>query len=56
MGSVQFKAIQLDKEAGFQPNSTVQIWTNHNSKIFNIIHIHVNDCSEEVPIDVQYLE
>ena len=55
MGEVKFKAIQIDSDAGFQLNSTFQIWTNHNNKIFNIIHIHVNDCSEEVPIDVQYL-
>ena len=55
MGGVQFKAILMDQGAGFQQNSTVQIWTSHNDKIFNIVHIHVNDCSEEVPIDVQYL-
>ena len=45
----------MDSDAGFQLNSTIQIWTSHNHKIFNIIHIHVNDCSDEVPIDVQYL-
>jgi hypothetical protein len=55
MGEVQFKAILMDQEAGFQQNSVIQIWTSHNNKIFNIVHIHVNDCSEEVPIDVQYL-
>ena len=52
MCEVKFKAILMDQGAGFQQNSTVQIWTNHNNKIFNIVHIHVNDCSEEVPIDV----
>lgn len=32
------------------------MWTNHNGKIFNIFHIHTNDQSEEVPLDVEYLE
>lgn len=45
-----------DTDAGYQIGSVVRLWTNHNGKIFNIIHIHVNDTSDQVPIDVQYLE
>lgn len=55
MGDVRFKAIHIDDSAGYQSNSLVQLWTHHNNKIFNIAHMHVNDTSDEVPIDVQYL-
>lgn len=55
MGDVRFKAIVLDDNAGFQVHSTVHAWTHHNHQVFNIAHLHLNDTSDEVPIDVQYL-
>ena len=45
----------MDTDAGYQSNSVVHLWTHHDSRIFNIAHIHLNDTSEQVPIDVQYL-
>lgn len=55
-GDVQFKAIRIDESAGLASNSVVKLWTHHNGKVFNIVHMHVNDTSDEVPIDVQYLD
>lgn len=31
------------------------IWTHHNNKIFNIVHIHSNDRSEEAAVEAQTL-
>lgn len=55
MGEVKFRAMCIDEGAGYASNSLFQLWTHHNFKLFNIIHIHLNDTSDEVPIDVQYL-
>lgn len=52
MGDVRFKAVKLDEGAGYQSNSTVKLWTHHNRKVFDICHMHVNDTSDQVPIDV----
>jgi len=43
-------------DAGYLAGTKVTLWTNHNGRIFNIFHIHTNDSSEEVPLDVEYLE
>ena len=57
MGDVQFRPILIEQGAGLQSHSLIKLWTyNHDNKIFNIVHMHVNDTSDEVPIDVQYLE
>lgn len=34
----------------------MQLWTHHDQKVFNIVHLHLNDTSDQVPIDVQYLD
>ena len=55
MGEVKFKALHID-DKGFQANSVVKLWTqNHTQKLFNIAHMHLNDTSDEIPIDVEYL-
>ena len=46
MGDVKFKAILMDTDAGYQSNSVVHLWTHHDSRIFNIAHIHLNDTSD----------
>lgn len=46
LGDVKFVAVHRDDDAGFQSGSVVKLWTHHNSKLFNIVHIHLNDTSE----------
>jgi len=53
---VQFDATYHDESHGYQPGSVIKLWTVKNEKFFNIIHLHVNDQSENVPVDVKYLD
>lgn len=55
-GPVKFMAIEQD--AGHVQGSTAEIWTaipKMGVKMLNILHFHINDMSEEVPIDTRWL-
>ena len=55
-GEVIYKAIRLDATSGFVMGSTIKLWTvKQTVDILNIIHIHLNDTSDETSIDVQYI-
>jgi hypothetical protein len=55
-GEVIYKAIRLDATSGFVIGSTIKLWTvKQKVDILNIIHIHLNDTSDETSIDVQYI-
>jgi hypothetical protein len=55
-GLVKYEAKEIDQSAGFIQNSVFEVWTNEVSdKIYNIIHCHINDMSESVPIATEYL-
>jgi hypothetical protein len=55
-GNIKFEAKEIDQSAGFIQNSVFEVWTNEVSdKIYNIIHCHINDMSESVPIATEYL-
>lgn len=55
-GKVKFEAKQIDAGAGFIQNSTFRVWTNEiNEQVYNIIHCHINDMSDSVPIATEYL-
>jgi len=54
LGKVQFKAIEQDASAGHVQGSEAQIWTavpKIGIPMLNILHFHINDTSDEVPID-----
>jgi hypothetical protein len=52
-GDVIYQAIRLDASSGFVMGSTIKLWTvKQTVDILNIIHIHLNDTSDEAAIDV----
>ncbi|CAI2358930.1 unnamed protein product [Moneuplotes crassus] len=56
-GNVQFIENKIDPNAGFISNSVFEVWTNEvNDKVFNIIHCHINDMSDSVPIATEYID
>jgi len=56
-GEVIYKALRLDATSGFVMGSTIKLWTvKQTVEILNIIHIHLNDTSDEAAIDVQYIK
>ena len=55
-GNVKYKAIKLDETAGLALGGTVKLWTHlFRPQILNILHMHVNDTSDEVSLDVRYV-
>ena len=55
-GDVRFEAVKVDTDCGFVTSSIVELYTSNLSPgIFNIVHIHVDDMSEEIPIEAVYV-
>jgi len=55
-GKVKFEAMEIDQNAGFISTSTFKIWTNQvTDSIYNIIHCHINDMSDSVPVATETL-
>jgi hypothetical protein len=55
-GDVVFRAIKLDESSGYVMGSIMKLWTTKlGPEVLNIIHIHLNDTSDEATVDVQYL-
>ena len=55
-GDIVFKAIKLDASSGYVMGSIMKLWTTQlGPEVLNIIHIHLNDTSDEATVDVQYL-
>ena len=52
-GSVRFTAKKIDSDAGFQAHGEIKIWTNISNDVINIVHVHVDDTSEEATFDFQ---
>lgn len=46
MGDVQFRGIRVDNDAGHVSHTVVKLWTHHDRRVFNIVHMHLNDTSE----------
>jgi len=41
---------------GYVPNSIMEIWTEViDHQTLNIVHIHVNDTSDTITLDVRYV-
>jgi len=46
----------MDDSSGYVMGSVIPIWTNRVKQgMLNIIHMHVNDTSDEVTMDVVYM-
>ena len=55
-GQVQFEGQLIDQEVGYVAHSVIEVFTNEVSEnVLNIMHIHLEDMSEEVPIDIVYI-
>jgi hypothetical protein len=56
-GTVKFKASKIDQECGYVLGSKVTIYTSEQMKdeMLNLIHIHINDMSDAITVDVAYM-
>ena len=55
-GEVKFQAFQIDEASGYVMGSVIKLWTNRvKDGMLNIMHMHVNDTSDEVTMDVVYM-
>jgi len=53
---VRFLAVQVDTDCGFVTSSVVELYTACLAPgVFNIVHMHVDDISEEIPIEAVYV-
>lgn len=55
-GPVKYHAHAIDQECGLVLGSTIHIYTCEQTKsILNIIHCHINDMSDSVTLEVEYM-
>lgn len=55
-GQVKYQAFRVDQECGYVRGSVLKIYSHEYSNNFlNIVHVHVNDTSDEVSIEVDYM-
>ncbi len=56
-GPVKYIALEMDKACGYVKGSKVIIYTTEYNKLdmLNIVHVHINDMSDEVTIEVEYM-
>ena len=56
LGLVKFNSYRIDEQCGYVRGSIIKLYSHvFRSDILNIVHIHVNDTSEEVTFDVAYM-
>ena len=52
-GDVRFIGTLIDNDAGFQAHGEIQFWTHCANDLINIVHVHVDDTSDEATFDFQ---
>ena len=53
---VMFHDLTLNELQGYVPGTVMEIWTQLvDGETLNIVHLHVNDTSDEVTLDVAYM-
>ena len=58
-GLVKYTSVKIDEECGYVSGSRLTVYTsvyNQNDEMLNIVHIHLNDMSEQVTIECTYME
>jgi hypothetical protein len=61
-GRVKFLAILIDETVGYTIGSAVKIYSSvhtheqSGTKFFNLVHVHVNDRSDEISFDVTHMD
>jgi hypothetical protein len=57
LGNIKYKAVLIEASSGYTLGSTFKIWSAlHRPQMVNILHIHLNDSSDSIAIDVKYLQ
>ena len=57
LGLVKFNSYRIDQQCGYVRGSIIKLYSHlFRPDILNIVHIHVNDTSEEVTFDVAYMQ
>lgn len=59
LGLVKFAYYKIDEACGYVQGSVMRIYTSPyqgGGDMLNLIHVHVNDTSDEVTIDVAYMQ
>lgn len=57
LGLIKFVTSQIDEACGYVSGSNIKVFTSfYKAEMLNIVHIHLNDTSEEVTIDVAYMQ
>lgn len=55
-GCVKYVARMIDQECGYVAGSKVTVFTTEYSKdMLNLMHIHINDTSDDVTCEVEYM-
>lgn len=55
-GPVKYHEVNVDIACGYVENSVVLIYTSQYAHdMLNIVHVHINDMSEEVTLEVRYM-
>ncbi|CAG9319300.1 unnamed protein product [Blepharisma stoltei] len=55
-GNVKFEAIHVSEECGLVRDTIVEVFTAEmNPHILNIIHLHIDDMKEEIPVEAVYI-
>lgn len=53
---IKFHDMNLQEKEGYVQDSIMEIWSQKiDDETLNIVHIHVNDTSEEVTLDIAYM-
>ena len=56
LGLVKYESIKIDEECGYVSGSKFLVYTSaFKEDMLNILHIHLNDMSEEVTIECSYM-
>ena len=55
-GPIKYHEVNVDIECGYVTGSVVKIFTNEHEKgMLNILHVHIEDMSDEVTLEVLYM-
>ena len=55
-GNVKFEGQIIDQDVGYVAHSVIEVFTNEVSpNVLNLMHIHLEDMSEEIPIEIVYI-
>jgi hypothetical protein len=56
-GLIKFNSYKIDEMCGYVRGSITRVYTHlFRPEMLNIVHIHINDTSEQVTIDVAYMQ